>query len=320
MSKIRSDRKMRFADILELWFTNRRFHMKGSTEHKYRELIDKHILPELGEENISRLTAVTVNKFLARKLGGEFEERGIRTLSASYVRSMATIIDAVISFAVTEKYCRPLKSDIFKPIPNKREPQILERDEQAKLVTYIFKHRCATSIGVLLSLNAGLRIGEVCGLSWENVDLQKGILHIRHTVARVPDTNPNTAAATRLILDSPKSASSVRDIPIASAILPLLADRRKKACSEFLVSEKDNFISPRTYEYRFSRLLEKSGLRHVNYHALRHTFATRCIEIGMDVKSLSEILGHAGVGVTLNTYVHSSIERKREQMEKLLPI
>lgn len=120
-----------------------------------------------------------------------------------------------------------------------------------------------------------------------------------------------------MIIDTPKTPASTRDIPISSALLPILASFRSHSSSKYVVSNTNTFLSPRTFEYRYHRLLEETGITPINYHALRHTFATRCIEAGVDVKSLSEMLGHANVGVTLNTYVHSSMELKRKQLEKL---
>lgn len=170
-------------------------------------------------------------------------------------------------------------------------------------------------MGVLLSLRAGLRIGEVCALSWEDVDLSKEVIHIRHTVARVDSTE--AGRKTKLILDAPKTASSERYIPICSDLLTVLKRIRSGGSSGFVVSGSEYFVSPRTFEYRYHTLLKAAKVSSVNFHCLRHTFATRCIEVGVDVKSLSEILGHSSVSITMDTYVHSSIELKRAQIEKL---
>lgn len=305
-----------FSEILLIWMDNNKLRLKGATEHKYRTLIDRHIMPELGELKISEVNAVKINDFLARKLCSGRLENG-QTLSPAYVRTMALLIGAVMRFATEAEYCPPLKTGIIKPVPEKKELQILSREEQNRLERYIFEHPDPTSLGALMSLYAGLRIGEVCALLWDDIDLGRGLIHIRHTVARVRNTDPTATSSTVLILDSPKTASSVRDIPIVSALLDPLSEKKRSGASGYFVSGDGRFVSPRTYEYRFHRLLAESGVKQVNYHVLRHTFATRCVEAGMDVKSLSELLGHASVGITLNTYVHSSMERKREQLELL---
>ena len=312
----RNFKERTFSEVLNLWLGNNRLKQKGATEHKYRTIIERHIEPALGAMKLSRMTSVTVNSFLTRKLeSGRLDGKG--GLSPSYVRTMAQVIQSAMQFAAGEDYCPPLKTAVYKPAPKKKELPILSREEQADLERYISTHRDPAAIGVLITLYTGLRIGEVCALSWEDVDLDRGVIHVRHTIARVRDSDPGSRASTKLILDSPKTASSARDVPIASALLPYLAKLKQECPAGFLTSDTGNHISPRTYEYRFHRLLDRCGIARVNYHALRHTFATRCVEAGMDVKSLSEILGHANVGITLNTYVHSSMERKRKQLEQL---
>lgn len=174
-----------------------------------------------------------------------------------------------------------------------------------------------TALGMLISLHTGLRIGEVCALKWSDVDIERKILTVRQTVARVK-ANSNDNCKSKLILDAPKTKNSLREIPINSFLLPLLVKKKSESVSDFVISEQKTFVSPRTFEYRYHKTLERFDIEQVNYHSLRHTFATRCIERGVDCKSLSEILGHANVNITLNTYVHSSMELKRIQIEKLI--
>ena len=187
---------------------------------------------------------------------------------------------------------------------------------QNKLENYLLQDIDETKLGVYMSLYTGMRIGEICALSWEDVDLQNRVIYVRHTVVRIR-TEEDGKVITKQIIDRPKTNASLRCIPICSSLLNVLGSYAEHSRSEYVVSNNPQFVLPRTYEYRYSRLLKLSNIPHINYHALRHTFATRCIESGVDVKSLSEILGHANVSITLNTYVHSSIELKREQLEKL---
>lgn len=305
-----------FSEVLQLWLSNNRLRQKGATEHKYRTMIEKHIEPGLGSLRLSQITAITINSFLDEKLkSGRIDKKG--GLSASYVRSMSLIIQSAMQLAVDEQFCLPLKSTIYKPTVGKKRLEILSKEEQERLEVYIINRDDTVSLGIMISLYAGLRIGEVCALSWEDIDLKSKVIHIRHTVSRVRNTNPKAGSQTSLILDTPKTTASVRDIPISSVLMPHLIEMKRDYSFGFVLSDTLSFISPRTYEYRFHRLLDECGIKQVNYHTLRHTFATRCIEAGVDVKSLSEILGHANVGVTLNTYVHSSMDMKRQQLEKL---
>lgn len=303
------------GDVLELWMKNNQVRLKGGTVNKYRNMIDTHIAPELGRVKITAVSSTVINNYLRQKLqGGRLDKKG--GLSASYVRSIMLIINAAIKFAVAEQLCPPLKTPILKPVSLRTEITVLSVEEQRKLENYLCCGLTPTKAGVFLSLHTGLRIGEVCALSWDDIDFKNRIIRIRHTVARVRNDDGN-GEITRLIIDKPKTPSSVRDIPISTTLLPILQETQKLSASSYVISENMQFMSPRTYEYRYHKLLERSGIPAVNYHALRHTFATRCIEAGVDVKSLSEILGHANVSITLNTYVHSSMDLKRSQLEKL---
>lgn len=306
-----------FREVLSLWIDDSRVRLKGATECRYRNLIDEHILPGLGNKRVNELTGPVINAFLADKLDhGRLDGKG--GLSPSYVRSIMLVIRSAINYAATEKLCLPLQSKISKPPVVSKNLPILSAAEQKKLENICLSETDETKVGVLLSLYAGLRIGEVCALTWEDIDWVERVIHIRHTVSRVNKNIENGVKSTTLIIDRPKTKSSFRDIPLCSKLIPVLSELKKQTASPYVISNREQFISPRTYEYRYHKLLRASGTADINYHALRHTFATRCIEAGVDVKSLSEILGHADASITLNTYVHSSMERKRIQLEKLV--
>lgn len=307
-----------FGDVLELWMDNNQIRLKGGTINKYRNMIDTHIAPELGDVKLSAISSTIINNYLNRKItNGRLDKRG--GLSSSYVRSIMLIINAALKFAVAEQLCPPLKTPILKPSNSKAKITILSVEEQKKLESHLCRGLDSTKVGVFISLHTGLRIGEVCALSWDDIDFKNKVIKIRHTVARVR-SDDGSRKLTKLIIDVPKTPSSARDIPISTSLLPVLEEAHKLSTSSYVISENAQFTSPRTYEYRYHRLLEESGITSVNYHTLRHTFATRCIEAGVDVKSLSEILGHSNVGTTLNTYVHSSMDLKRSQLEKLASV
>ncbi len=305
-----------FGEVLRMWLEYNRIRCKGATYNKYQYLIDTHIIPQLGNVKMSTISATMVNTFLMEKLtGGRLDRTG--GLSPSYVRSIMLVINGAIKYAVSEEICLPLKTKIFRPSIPKQELPILTLEAQKRLESHLFDEPDPTGVGILLSLYTGLRIGEVCALTWNDIDLSNHIIHIRHTISRVKSTNSSDGSKSMLILDVPKTKASTRDIPISSALYSILVGIGVRTPDHFIVSDSNQFLSPRTYEYRFHRLLKECGVEQLNYHALRHTFATRCIEAGVDVKSLSEILGHANVGITLGTYVHSSMELKRTQLEKL---
>lgn len=301
-----------FGEASCLWLENNKVRLKGATINKYQALIDSHILPTLGAIKLSEISATVINNFANQKLkNGRIDCGG--GLSASYVRSIMIIVDAVLKFAVNEEMCRPLQNPIFKPSVAHKSIIVLDKKEQKQLETFLTERITPTKAGILITLYTGLRIGEICALDWKNIDLQNNIISVLHTVARVREQDNKS----RLIIDAPKTRASIREVPIVSTLIPILNHLKQNTLSQYVISENDSFVSPRTFEYRYRKILADGGIKYINYHALRHTFATRCIEAGMDVKTLSEILGHSSANVTLNTYVHSSLERKKSEIEKL---
>lgn len=310
--------EMHLHELMRLWLDNNRIRYKGATEKRYRFLIETHIVPELGNIPLKQLTAPKINAFLMQKLdNGRIGQSG--GLSPAYVRSIRLVLCAALRFAVREQLCLPLNSEIYQPVISKEKMTILTHAQQKKLEHHLLQTTSFTGLGVLLSLHTGLRIGEICALRWQDIDFEHKILHVRHTVARIHNDGLSSSDSC-LILDTPKTATSLRDIPVVNDVNNLLKNMRQRSEVDFVVSDTPRFVSPRTFDYRYHKILSECGLPAVNFHTLRHTFATRCIEAGVDVKSLSEILGHANVGITLNTYVHSSMDLKRTQMEKLSPL
>ena len=306
----------KFKDIAELWKIYIKISLKDSTYLKYCNLIEKHILPELGELYIEQINSVFLADFMNMKLtSGRIDKQG--GLSPSYVKSIMIIILEIINFSIEEGYSLPVKIKLHLPKNEKSKLCVLDWETQQQLEQYLLSNLNATGLGILLSLNTGLRIGEICALKWSDIDFDNAVLHVNTTVARVK-SDDGIRNFSKLIIDKPKTKSSIREIPIVSRIFEPLAVIYQLHSSEYVISTDKSFVSPRTFAYRFHSVLKKCEIPQVNFHVLRHTFATRCIEGGVDVKSLSEILGHANVSVTLNTYVHSSIERKRKLMEKIV--
>lgn len=313
-ASINSERK--FSEVLLLWRQTNRIRLKGGTEQRYDYLIQTHILPSLGGLKLSQISAASVNTFLMSKLtNGRLDGNG--GLSPSYVSSIMIIVNSAINFAVAEQMCLPLRTPIYKPQAESKELEILDYKQQSIIEEYASSNLNATNIGVLITLYTGLRIGEVCALTWDDVDLPNQVIHVRHTIARIKNENKDVKTKTLLVIDEPKTKSSKRDIPIHPVLMNALSEYRKTSTSKYVVSDNASFVSPRTYEYRYHRLLDCCGVDSINYHALRHTFASRCVEVGVDIKSLSEILGHRDSSITLNTYVHTSMQQKRVQLDKL---
>ena len=305
-----------FYEVLENWQGANNLRQKGATRLKYDNIICKHIVPELGEYEINQLNSKVINQFLFNKSkSGRLDCKG--GLSNSYVREIAFIVISAMQFAHNEGMCNITNVNINKPSIIKKDLTILDIESQKQLEKYILNNLDEYGLGILISLYTGMRIGEICALKWDNVDLKNKIISVRNTISRVK-SEQSSNKKTELIVDSPKTRSSIRDIPISSNLYDMILNFKSQNNQMFVISKNDSFINPRTYEYRFHKIIEKSGIEQFNYHTLRHTFATRCVEAGIDIKTLSEILGHSNVSITLNTYVHSSLDQKRKQLEKLV--
>ena len=285
------------------WVEAIKFRVKQSTLANYFGKAETHILPAFGDIQADELDASHVQKFIADKLNSG--------LSSNYVADIVILLKSVIKFAVSRYNIRNRIADVIMPKKKRAEVLLLSKPQQNRLQKYLSANHDLTSLGVALSLFTGLRIGELCALKWSDIDLPNRTVSVSKTIQRI-----KVQSGTQLVITEPKSISSVREIPIPDCIMPLL----KQFCSQnnfYILSGAAKPVEPRTMQYRFQALLKKAKLPSIHFHALRHMFATNCVELGFDVKSLSEILGHSGVEITLNRYVHSSLERKKAFMNRL---
>ncbi|MCM1221302.1 MAG: site-specific integrase [Lachnospiraceae bacterium] len=291
--------KLTVKELFAEWLCAVKLRVKESTYANYRMKAEKHILPAFGGLAFSALSAQLVHRFIAEKL-----ECG---LSPKYVSDIVVVLKSMAKYAsVQHNFYNPL-TDITMPRPHKKDLNLLSESEQKKFRKYISGNIDTTKIGIMLSYYTGLRIGEVCGLKWSDIDFKKRTLTVRRTVQRI--MKKNGSKSTEIVVSSPKSKTSERTIPLPDFLYSILV-RYRADSNSYILSGSTKIIEPRTMQYRFKSVLKKANLPSVNYHCLRHMFATNCVKIGFDVKTLSEILGHSSVEITLNRYVHSSMERK----------
>lgn len=204
----------------------------------------------------------------------------------------------------------------------RRKIKVLSKEDQQILENVCFV--CDSyRFGIVLCLYSGLRLGELCALRWSDVNLQEGVLRVRRSVKRKFFLEEaGEGRRTRMVFKKPKTENSEREVPLPKFIVSALKAVKALAvgAEAYVVTGKEKFIEPNAYYRRYKRILRRYGLPNYTFHELRHTFATRCVEAGFDVKSLSEILGHADVRLTMNIYVHPSREHKQELVEKLRPV
>ncbi|MDO5346126.1 MAG: tyrosine-type recombinase/integrase [Lachnospiraceae bacterium] len=307
------------SNIAEQWLLREKMVVKESTYAKYRYNLDNHILPQLGTLQITELNSALINMYIQHlKEGGRSDGRG--GLSAKYVRDLYTILRGIIHYAELEYNFPNAAKNCRMPPKEETKNRILSKGEQKKLESFVkadIKDR--KKFGILLGLYTGLRLGEICALQWRDIDLQEGLINVSRTIQRIQNPNREETPRTLLIISSPKSRSSVRSIPLPSFLQRNIKELEcpEKDTAYFLTNQPDQVIEPRNYQYHFKRYMKELDMEQVHFHTLRHTFATRGIESGMDMKSLSEILGHTDINITMNTYVHSSLEEKRRQIEKI---
>jgi integrase len=308
-----------FTDVANQWKSVISLKVKASTYAGYMSTLELHILPEFGNRKIHSLTVVDMGLFAQNKLdNGRADKKG--GLSAKTVRDMLFVIKAIIDFAFKENI---IESGIAFTYPKQQQKKmrVLSHGEQSSLETVLRKDMDIHKLGIFLCLYTGLRVGEICALRWQDISPDFDILSIRETLQRVKNVNTDNTDEnknkTKILVDTPKSPRSAREIPVPKFLSPYLQNFAREDRAYFLSTKDNAFTEPRTMQNHFARSAKTANIAGANYHCLRHTFATRCIEADVDIKSLSEILGHSSVNITLNNYVHSSFEQKRKGIDKL---
>jgi len=304
-----SGRYITVGKVYREWLNAVVNRVKESTLANYQNKFEKHILPEFGDIPCADLTAGKINAFINKKLADG--------LSASYVRDIFTVFKTMLKYAQEEYGFRLSLKNVVLPKSERKQVEKISDTEQKKLVSYLKANMSLTAFGILLSLFMGLRIGELCGLKWEDVDFQNKILHIRRTVQRISFTNGNRK--TKIVISTPKSATSFRDIAIPDALMRYFEMFRDEV-DHFILSGTDKPVEPRTMQYRYKKILQSAEVESHNYHKLRHTFATNSAEKGFNVKALSAVLGHSSVTLTLNRYIHPDRTYERRLMNMCMQL
>lgn len=306
-----------FEEYCQEWLLLNRSRVKRSTYVKYYNIVNNHIIPRLGERMPQSLDTVMLETF-SNTLLKEGSLYGNKPLSAKTVRDILTVLHSILRYTNKQAGNSVGNVEFIYPKEKKKEMRVLSREEQSQFVQYLLLDMDACKFGILLALMTGLRIGEICALRWENISLMDQSIYVGNTMQRLQVLDPLSGRKTQVIVDDPKSDTSRRIIPLTKQAMELCEKMNPKCPSAFvLTGESQHFMEPRTLQYRLAKYASECGLADLNFHALRHTFATRCVEVNFEIKTLSEILGHSSVQVTLDRYVHSSMELKRENMSKL---
>lgn len=300
---------MKYIDWLIQWLENYiRPSVKVRTYERYKLIVEQHIKDKTGSIELNNLSPLVLQSFITELLQSGNKKTG-KGLSANSVNAIISVIQSSLKTAHLLGLTREYTADKLKRPKLKEKPvECFTLAEQKRIEQAILNGKKDKLYGIILCLYSGLRIGELIALQWNDIDLTKGILTISKSCHDGKDG---------LIIDEPKTATSRRIIPLPKQLLPILRSVKKRSDSSSVVSANGSTVSVRSYQRSFELLLKKLKIPHKGFHSLRHTFATRALECGMDVKTLSEILGHKNPTVTLNRYAHSLMEHKTDMMNKL---
>ena len=308
-----SEQNPTFQELSHNWESSISLGVKASTIAHYHYTLQHYILPVLGVYRVQALDEYTLEKALLEIITPSNGSH--KPLGAAMARECLILVRRICRYAAHLHLMRPLEIDIKLAKPNTPATVTLDKTEQRRLQAYVAADPTTRKVGVLLMMQMGLRIGEVCGLQWDDFDLDFGVLSVERTVKRIYVS----AGQTRVVIQSPKTQSSERKIPIPGGILGLLRQLQpQKGTAIWFLSESEcKPVEPRCYRKSLHCYLKNADVPIVKPHALRHTFATTCLQAGCNIKTLSELLGHASSDITLKRYVHTCWEWKQTEMNRI---
>lgn len=301
------------TDIGHNWLAEVSVDLKESSIVKYEDLLRCYIYPGLGTTDLSDITNDQLMNFTTdlKKNGG----RSAQGLSGSTVSEVISVIAGLRGYALRHGYSVTFSTDCVSIRQKRNDIRFFSIEEEERLVAWLLSHMDETALGVYTALFTGIRIGELCAMTWDYIDMEAKTMRIGRTMQRIR-SNTASGKKTEVKIFEPKSAHSLRTIPLPNCLIPLFRSHYVPG-AYLLTGKPDKFVEPRIMHNRFKKILDSCDIKDASFHACRHSFATRCIELGFDVKSLSEILGHSNVAFTMNRYVHPSMAHKAENMNML---
>lgn len=294
---------MKLDILISEWENSISKAVKTRTKQCYESVVRNHILPKLGNSEIAGIDTVLLQGWV-----NELSEK----LSANSVSLVVYVLKSILTYAVEREYIKSNPCIGVKKIKSKpSQVGAFTYYEQQKIERIACQNR--KYFGVILALYTGLRIGELLALKWTDFDPKESLLSVKHTAFVIKLENGKWEQ----IASTPKTSSSIRSIPVSSKLKRLIIEHKKTSKSEFIIDCKGKQMNVRNYQGIFKNMLKKAEVRQLGFHSLRHTFATRAVEMGIDIKTLSELLGHSNPTITISRYVHSNMEQKRKAVNKI---
>ncbi len=297
-----------FKIVAEHWKADKKQYVKKSTYAAYCLLLQSHLIPDLGQKYVVRED--DVQNLVNRKLAAG--------LSQKTVRDILVVLKMILRYGAKHGLIEHHQIDVVFPTDReKHDIEVMTLSNQRLLITYTKEHFNFLNLGILICLSAGLRIGEVCALQWDDVDVVSGVIRVSKTLQRIYLVD-GEEKYTELIVDKPKTKNSIREVPMTRDLLAMVKPLKKVVRRDFYVlTNAATPIEPRTYRCYFNKLQQQLGLPKMRFHGLRHSFATRCIESRCDYKTVSVLLGHSNISTTLNLYVHPNLEQKKKCIDTM---
>lgn len=303
-----------FSELAEQWLKSQKTRVKESTYNKYHNILCSYVLPYIGTINTKGLSLESISHLCDTLLSnGGKQGTG---LSAKTVADTLSVIRSVMQYSLNMGYSYAFDVRSIHMRQQNHELRVLSNSEQNILYTYLCTNLSLCNIGILICLLTGLRIGEVCALCWEDISFSDHTIYVHQTMQRIQDKS-GSGKKTKIVITPPKSISGQRLIPMPESLERILLRLHSDRIGFVLSADGVDPTEPRVLQYHFNKILKDLDIEQVNFHVLRHPFATRCVEVGFDVKSLSEILGHSSVAITMNKYVHPSMDLKHKNMQRL---
>ena len=298
-----------FREISVLWKEEKRKLVKLSTISAYAFILESHLLPTFGECT-KAIDENTVQNFVFEKLKAGLNQKT--------VKDFLIVLKMVYRYGVKIGVMEHRDWDIKYPVSQEKSGiEVLSIANQRKLLLFLSENFTFRNLGIMLCLHTGMRIGEVCALQWNDIDITQGIINVRRTIERIYIIE-NDEKRTELIISTPKTQNSIREIPLSKELIRLLKPLKKVVNNSFYVlTNESKPTEPRTYRNYYKSVLQNLKIPLLKFHGLRHSFATRCIESQCDYKTVSVILGHANISTTLNLYVHPNLEQKKRCIDKM---
>jgi integrase len=300
--------KKSIREIAMAWREDKRPYVKQSTFAAYMLILENHLLPYFGESDV--LSEKAVQDFVLQKLNGG--------MSVKSVKDILIVLKMVMKFGVKHEWMNYSEWDIKYPTTEKnKELEVLTVAHHKKILDYIRQNFTFRNLGIYISLSTGLRIGEVCALRWSDIDVDSGTISVQRTIERIYIIE-GEMKHTELVINTPKTKNSCREIPMSKELLALVKPLKKVVNADYYILTNEPLpTEPRTYRNYYKRLMEHLGIPKLKFHGLRHSFATRCIESNCDYKTVSVLLGHSNISTTLNLYVHPNMEQKKRCIAKM---